>query len=596
MKMEFLYPPEDESNRIILLFIVSFAGKNKSHLVWYDWNADIPLHQSQLKQNKLALHPDEQLPLLLIPLLKNTAFILVCEKCMVLIKDILTGSFHRFIHRLAAEQEPQEPGVSTRRPLWVQWARPMRSKIKGHNKDYIVLCREDGIVQYMEIDHGIKQMIDSNHIVGRLGININTSFATVDLGVYTDDLLVAGGDESDGGIWDFPPRQKDPNQRGIISNWTPINDFAVANVPIDRQKAGVAVAANNALKRQQRLFVCSGRGKHGAISELRYGVEASKKITTLGLEDGFEKSVLGIWALHGSWKPSGEQKRKEKHLKDATYIILSHPLRTDLLLVWLKEPTPKQNSEHTSDDVGLLKADVYSIGDGYGLDLNARTIAVGRTSRGRTFQITETSFRATWLPVPHSLKDEGIKEEDTEDKKPDEIYLDDERPQERYAYSFGDSRVLAACIHTAANKTITALALHRDGQFYLEFGSFANEYRPFDQRKPLYEQPSCLSLLEIEDEILVLVGTLAGELEVFLLRNVLSSPLLTLATTIRHAFGGPFGICDSIATISRATSQGVHPLLVCGLRDGTVKTLNLTKGVSGCEFTTFLSFYPICAC
>lgn len=590
VKMEFLYPPENESNRIILLFIVSVAGKNKSQLVWYDWNADIPLHQSQLKQNKIALHSDEQLPLLLIPLLKNTAFILVCEKCMVLIKDILTGSFHRFIHRLAAEQEPQEPGVSTRRPLWVQWARPMRSKIKRHNKDYIVLCREDGIVQYMEIDHGIKQMIDSNHNVGRLGININTSFATVDLGVYTEDLLVAGGDESDGGIWDFPPRQKGPNQRGIISNWTPINDFAVANVPIDRQKAGIAVAANNASKGQQRLFACSGRGKHGAISELRYGVEASKKITTLWLEDGLEKSVLGIWALHGSWETFGEQERREKHLKDATYIILSHPLRTDLLLVWLK-----QNRETTSDDVGLLKADVHSIGDDYGLDLNARTIAVGRTSRGRTFQITETSFRATWLPVPYLLKDEGIKEEDSEDRKSDEIYLDAERPQERYAYSFGDSQVLAACIHTAANSTIAVLALHRDGQFYLEFGNFANEYRPFNQRKPLHAQPSCISLLEIEDEILVLVGTLAGELEIFLLDNI-ASGLLTPTTTIRHAFTGPFGICDSIATISRATSHGVHPLLVCGLRDGTVETLNLIKGVSTCEFTTFLSFYPKCTC
>ena len=603
LKMEFLYPPEDESTRIILLFIVSVAGTNKSHLVWYDWNADIPLHQSQLKQNKLALHPDEQLPLLLIPLLKNTAFILVCEKCMVLIKDILTGSFHRFIHRLAAEQEPQEPGVSTRRPLWVQWARPMRSKIKRHNKDYIVLCREDGIVQYMEIDHGIKQMIDSNHNVGRLGININTSFATVDLGVCIDDMLVAGGDESDGGIWDFPPRQKGPNQRGIISNWTPINDFAVANVPIDRE-AGIAVAANNASKGQQRLFACSGRGKHGAISELRYGVEASKKITTLWLEDGSEKSVLGIWALHGSWETLGEQERKEKHLKDATYIILSHPLRTDLLLVWLKQnpkPTVKPNRETTSDDVGLLKADVYGIGDDVGLDLNARTIAVGRTTRGRTIQITETSFRATCLPEPRLLKDEGIKEEDTEDtedtkdRKTDEIYFDAERPQERYVYSFGDSRVLAACIHTAANSIITVLALHRDGRFYLEFGRFANEYRPFDQRKSLHAQPSCLSLLGIEDEILVLVGTLAGELEVFLLGNIFSG-LLTPTTTIRHAFTGPFGICDSIATMSRATRRGVHPLLVCGLRDGTVETLNLTKGVSTCEFTTFLSFYPECNC
>ena len=599
VKMEFLYPPEDEPNRIILLFVVFVAGNNKSHLVWYDWNADIPLHESQLKQNRMALHPDEQLPLLLIPLVKNTALILVCEKRMVLIKDILTGSFHRFIHRLTAEQEPQEPGISTRRPLWVQWARPMRSKKKRANQDYIVLCREDGIVQYMVIDDGITQMIDSNHNVGRLGININTSFATVDLGVNAQDLLVAGGDESDGGLWDFPPRQKYPNQRGIISNWTPINDFAVANVPIIRQDAGIAAAANNPSKGQQRLFACSGRGKHGAISELRYGVEASKKISTFGLCDDLEKSVLGIWALHGFWETGGEQ---ETHLNDATYIILSHPLRTYLLLVWLKQDLEsmkdrelKRDREPTSDDVGLLKPDVYNIVDDVGLDLDVRTIAVGRTTRGLTVQITETSFRATWVPVPRLLKDEGIKEEDTEDRKPDRIYLDAERSQEKYAYSFGDSQILAACIHTIANSTITVLAFHREGHFYLEFGSFVNEYRPFDQRYPLHAQPSCLSLVENEHEILVLVGTLAGELEVFLLGNV-ESGLLTPTIITRHAFAGPFGICDSIATTSRATRKEVQPLLVCGLRNGTVETLNLSKGVSTCESATPPSLYSKCKC
>lgn len=574
--MEFLYPPEDEPNRIILLFIVSVTGNNKSHLVWYDWNADIPLHQSQLKQYRIALHPDEQLPLLLIPLIKNTAFILVCEKRMVLIKDILTGSFHRFIHRLAAEQEPQEPGISTRRPLWVQWARPMRSKKIRPNQDYIVLCREDGIVQYMVIDDGITQMIDSNHNVGRLGININTSFATVDLGVNAQDLLVAGGDESDGGLWDFPPRQKYPNQRGIISNWTPINDFAVANVPIFRQNAGIADAANNPSKGQQRLFACSGRGKHGAISELRYGVQASKTISTFPLHHDLEKSVLGIWAFHGFW-PLGE---KDTHLNDITYIILSHPLRTYLLLVWLR-----QDREPTSDDVGLLQPDVHNVVDDVGLDLDVRTIAVGCTTQGLTIQITETSFRATWLPVPRLLKDEVIKEEDTKDSKPDRMHLDANRSQERYTYSFGDSQVLAACIHTTADNSNTVLAFQRDGRFYLEFGNFVNEYRPFDQRYPLHAQPSCLSLVENEDRILVLVGTLVGELEVFLLGDV-GSGLLAPNIITRYAFAGPFGICDTVATSSRATGKGVQSLLVCGLRNGTVETLKLSKGVSTCVSTT----------
>lgn len=579
LKMEFLHPPEGESNRIILLLVV--AKGHQSHLIWYDWNADMPLHESQLRPNKLPLHPDEQLPLLLIPLMQNTAFILVCEKRMVLIKDILTGSLHRFFHRLAAEQEPQEPGVSSRRPIWVQWARPMRSKKWRPNQDNIILCREDGVVQYMVIDHDIKQMIDSNHNVGRLGVNINTSFATVDLGVYTQDMLVAGGDESDGGLWDIPPRQERPNQRGIIPNWTPVNDFVVANVPTDRQTAGTAVAADNALRGQQRLFACSGRGKHGAISEIRYGVEASKKI-----EVGHEllNGVLGIWALHGDQGEIGEQDRQNEHIKDVTYIILSHPLRTYLLRLCLK-----QDSKLTSDDVGLLEPEFDLISDDVCLDLNARTIAAGCTNRGLTVQITENTLRATSLPV---LKDQRIKEEDTEDREPDKSPVDAERVQP-YTYSFEDSRILAACIHTAADNTITVLAIQQDGQFYLEIGSFATKYQPLGQRIPLRAQPSCLSLLETENTILVLVGTLAGELEVYLLGDI-GSGFLTPATTIHHAFAGPFGICDSVAAVVRFTTKGAQPLLVCGLRDGTVETLNLSKGVGTCASTTPLRFYPNC--
>ena len=579
LRMEFLYPPEGEPNRIILLLVV--AKKNQSRLIWYDWNGDLPLHQAQLRPNKIPLHPDEQLPLLLIPLIKNTAFILVCEKRIVLIKDILTGGFHRYLHHFAFQQESQEPGASQGRPIWVQWARPMRSKKFRPSEDHIILCREDGIVQYMVIDHGIKQMIDSNYSVGKLGININASFAIVDLGLYTDDLLVAAGNESDGGLWNFPPRHKGPSQRGTIPNWTPLNDFAVANIPVDQQNAETAAAANNTPKGQQRLFACSGKGRHGAISEIRYGVEASKKIDTVVDRNDFINGMLGIWALHGFYGNAVEHERPDKHLSDVTLIILSHPTRTCLLQLWLK-----QDSDPGENEAGLLDADVNLLGQDLGLDLNSRTIAVGRTARGLTIQITENSIRATLLPLPIEVPDSGIKKEDTEDRKPDK----NQRSQPRYLYSVEDSHILAACIHTINMNTIIVLAAERAGQFSLEFGTFAKGYQPLDQNISLQAQPSCLSLLAIENELLVLVGTTAGALEVYPLDDVVSG-LLNNATTIRHAFARPFGICDSIATMARVTTNGAQPLLVCGLRDGTVETIELSKGADTCKFTAPLYFY-----
>lgn len=568
VKMEFLHPPEGESNRIILLLVV--AKNYQSRLILYDWDGDMTLHQAQLRPNKILLHPDEQLPLLLIPLLKNAAFILVCENRIVLIKDVLTRDFHRYYHHLAYEQESEEPGASRRRPVWVQWARPMRSKRLRPNEENIVLCREDGIVQYMVIDHGTKQMIDSNHNVGRLGVNISTSFATVDLGLNTDDLLVVGGDESDGGLWDFPPRQAYPNQRGVIPNRTPINDFAVANAPIDWQGVGAAAAANNVSKGQQRLFACFGRGKHGAISEIRYGVEASQKIGTVDLPEKLDDVVLGVWALHGLYGNAAEKKRDDEYLEHVTLIILSHPLRTRLLQLWQRVGQ--------FAGVGFISRDV-------GLDLCSRTIAVGCTAQGLTIQITENSIIATSLPLPLPVKDDEIKEEETEDRKPDKNQIDAENSHPRYMYQSVDLRILAACIHIAEDNTIIVLATQRNGHYYVECGTFTTEYQPLDQIISLHAQPSCLSLLVIEDELLILVGTLAGKLEVYPQRNIASGLLNTVAT-ICHAFAGPFGICDSIATIERATTRGMQPVLVCGLRDGAVETLELSKGVGTCESTT----------
>ena len=591
--MEFLHPPAGEPNQIILLLVVARNPRNR--LVWYDWNADMPLHQAQMIPSKAPLHPDEELPLLLIPLVKNAAFILVCEKRIVLIKDILTGGFHRFMHHFGLEEEPEEPGASQRRPIWVQWARPMRSKYMRPNEDNIVLCREDGIVQYMVINHALKQMMDSNHNVGRLGVNINTSFATIDLGPHTDDLLIAGGDESDGGLWGFPPRQKYPNQRGILPNWTLINDFAVANVPIERQHTGTVPKKGS--KKQQRLFACSGRGKYGAISEIRYGVEGLKKIGTVDIGDDLKNGILGIWALHGFY--GHEEERQTKYLGDVTYVVLSHPLRTNLLrLELIQDPDPYSNphskdSNDVEKDVGLLESKVSVIGDDINtLDLYARTIAVGRTFRGLIIQITETSLRALRLPRLPKGNHEKIEDADIEDRKPDKSQLDAERSQPPYVHLFANSRILAACIYPTVGKTIIVLAAQRDGQFYLEIGTFASEYQPLEHQIPLHAQPSCLSLLRVGKEFLILLGNLVGELEIY----DTGPELLTPTKLTHYAFAGSFGICGSIATIAKATMKEMQTYLICGLRNGTVEVLNLSKESGSCESTVILGFNSRCGC
>lgn len=69
----------------------------------------------------------ETLPLLMIPLKVHTGFILVCEQRIAVYKEILTGNPICYYHQLEHQEEPEQPGSSRNAPLWVQWARPMRS-------------------------------------------------------------------------------------------------------------------------------------------------------------------------------------------------------------------------------------------------------------------------------------------------------------------------------------------------------------------------------------------------------------------------------------------------------------------------------------
>ena len=283
---------------------------------------------------------------------------------------------------------------------------------------------------------------------------------------------------------------------------------------------------------------------------------------------------MGIWALHGDYKKGWEKPRKDKHLEDVKYIILSYAQRTNILRLWLiQDPNPERDEKGNlkSDDVGLLKFSLHFIGDeddGMGLDLSSRTIALGRATRGLTIQITETSLRATSLPFPPPEYSD-IEAEVTEDKKPNKSELEDERSQERYM---------------AGDNTIVTLAAQQEGQFYVEFGTFAAKYQPLDHKITLQSRPSCLSVLVVEGLTFVLIGTLAGKLEVYVTAEIVAGPF-NPAANFRHAFAGPFGICDSLATITRTTTMGLQPLLVCGLRDGTVEILSLSKVEDKCEFT-----------
>lgn len=563
--------------------------------MWYEWNSGTNLRESHLKIGTIGLPPDEQLPLLIIPLkLHFAAFMITCEKRITLYRDILTGSPSRYVQHLDAVEDPEEPGSSGRQPIWIQWARPMRTP-KGsrhvHFDDAIYLCREDGIVQYLELYNILDHMLDSTHPAGRLGINVNTAFAILDVGPGTDDMLATGGDMSEGGLWYFGARV-DPTRVTTIPNWTPLVDFATV---INNDGGPTLIRSNPRSQPQQvvgapsRMFACTGRGKHGAISELRYGIKALKTSVMVNLDEEVDNGVLGIWAFHGYGGEAGQANEgTEQQSKDAAYVLISYPTRTSLLriqlthLVQYTQVSPHLRSEHM-----YVEREAQLISENLGIDYDTRTITSAVTPDSFTIQVTENSIRATRLPLEIPRVESG-KASDNELEAMDTTAIG---PQACYVHQYDEPlRILAASIHTLHdrdnqnaiyNDTCVLLALKISGGFELHLGRFSDEYQLI-ATTALPIQPVCLLLQSVCGYLLAVITTVCGSLLIYVV-----DPTRGLLDSVCHfEFEGQFAICDSVAVISsdRKTMIQVDCLVVCGLRNGSAVILRLTPGTSCMSF------------
>ena len=565
LKMEFLHPSRNDEGQIILLLIV--ARKGKTSMLWYEWNSAATLRNSQLKAASQISPQDEQLPLLLIPLKAFSAFMVVCEKRITLYRDILTGTPSRSIQQFDDIRDPGEPGSSGRPPLWVQWARPMRAITSTFTVDMdgIYLCREDGIIQWLTLNHLDDHMLDSTHNPGRLGVNVDTAFAILDVGPNTVDVLVNGGDMGEGGVWRSSPRQY-LERLTILANWTPLNDFiTISHSAEPFNTAGSTTIPDYASRVKQQIFACTGRGRQGSITELRYGYEAPGEYETLNIADVVSSGVLGLWAFHGFYGEARQQNKGRERFKDTAYILISCPTRTYLLRL------PRKPDQELIQDLGYAynpsEYDPEVVNEDLGLDHNSRTVAARATLQG-FIQVTEFSIRATSLPVP---QDRLVKLEDQEDVKPDQGLMY-KGSRARYRFDFEDCRVVTACIHDTVEETSILVALQQAEKFYLQLGHLNAGYKAATTM-PLQSQPSCLLLRSVGPRLLAFVGTLEKELRVFLTDSDGSD----LQAIGHYEFQEPFAICDSLAIITsnKDNKNQITYTVVCGLRNGSLHTLYL---------------------
>ena len=529
--MEFLFPPQNDHGQVILLLVVCKHGK--SRLVWYEWNYTASIQQQNIKPFSQVLPSDERMPLLLIPTVAFSAFVLVCENRITVYKDILTGTPSRIIHNLHHRPEPEEPGTSKRSPIWVQWARVMRSTTHRAKGDGVYVCREDGILHFLDLKYDLPGLIDSTHEVGKLGTNIDTSFAVLDVGPNKVDLLAAGGDGSEGGLWRFDPREP-PKKISNSPNWTPAIDFSAACIPTKPQDTSLRLFDQRG-GNQQRMFVCVGKAKQGAVSELRYGIPASRSLT-IDLKDILSSGVLAVWAFRNS-------------VEATSYVVLSHPKQTYLLRI-------QQDPDDDSTFVDLVD-------ESQAIELNARTIAMRTTSGGRIIQVTETALRNVSMST-----------------------IDKTEPQGHLHHAFTNAQVLAACIGVPGFETLTLVALRSGDRCYLQLGIADTSYKVFGSRIALTAEPSSISFTRVRNHVLAFVGFLDRTLHVYMTEE----DSKTLQMISDHRFEGDFAICESVAVLSLDKDDeddedddkvSWKVVVACGMRNGSVHVLNLDGGADG---------------
>ena len=482
--MEFLHPSKTDIDQVILLVVV--AKKKKTKLHCYIWDYRTGLRQASELRSGQPIPDDERLPLLLIPLRMSAAFMLVTQQHITVYTGILTGPATWHKHTLQHHEDPEQPGSSRYLPIFSQWARVLRNENHVKTRDNIYLCREDGVVRFLEISEISDSMIDSQMEAGQLNVNTNTAFATLHLGGEYHDLLVVGGDLSNGVLFLFAPRTGS-KLMSTIPNWTPMMDIAVTSV---KQPEASTLPLAGSVKDHMRVFASTGRGPiHGEITEIRYGIEGA----IVGELEHVGNAVTDIWVLHDSPIKS-------------VHVVVSSPTDTTLLTIG-------------SDEANLPDADSQ-----IELEYNAPTITTGLTAEGCIVQVTATTILITSTldrrrRLVVDMKDESV-------------------TSASIVTSSTYGCILLTTMQREAGNYLQCTRIRTDSEeiFLQHLGD------PVE----LLTEPSCSSLQEIRGRICAFVGLLTGSLLVFIRSNGVGP---CLQVTFKHEFEGDFAVCDSIATI-----------------------------------------------
>lgn len=513
--MDFLTPPSDDQDHIILLLIV--ADQRRTKAVWIDWYVDLDLFQAQIHLGQ-TLGTTQSSPSLLVPL-RNASFFLVSGSQVQRWKDILCGSATGTNVPLIPI-EVQNPGNSPRRPVWVNWCRPKRTALANDDADHLYFVREDGIVCLIQAANEVL----SSH-AGDFECHVGTAFASIGDYLRDPDILIAGGDMSSGGVfsighWSHRIRVADLNRSDTmrmklvepVPNWSSATDMVTSTLPGKSQRL------------RDGVFITSGRQPYGAITELRQGLE-SKLLIYFEL-DGL-RTVTDVWAfpLVGLGQ---------------VLIILSSPTGTRFLRV---SPDIEMETIEDVDDKSVALSSEHP------------TIAAAFTNDGKIIQITRDSIRASPGTSPN-FEDTAVND------------LDQDSTILAAAIDSARSVIITAERTNVSNPSycLALRAIMSDDVDAMGAASL--------QLKAKYDvkdEPICVSLLCYNDDTFTFVATSNGYVHIYTFdnqRHLQSSEQLQIPLS-----SGDKNLCDNMALIQGGDHNNTpdpHWLLICGLRSGAL--------------------------
>lgn len=367
--VEFLIPPDSDSDHVLLLLVIVDERRTKAVLV--DWHYSSGLQHRQQHQPQ-PLFPARSVSSLLIPL-RNANFLIVTGEDIRRYKDISTGSIDgQTLHSLTT-RDPQDAGISPQRPIYTSWCRPVRNKAARRDKDHLYLVREDGQVELLvaNVDGTM-----SSTSAGHLQCHVGRAFASVGTD-RTPDIFAVAGETSTGrviSIGQFPSSTGRVEELGwletmsmelieTIPNWASATDMITSRLPQSHARPS---------RSRDGIFVTSGKQPYGTVTELRHGLEV-RLSGIVELPDELP-GVTAIW-------------------------IVPMPTSTSLLLFMT---TPNTTLCFECDEtLGLSHRDEQ---EASAFDLGHRTLAAAITQGGTIVQVTEKAIVET-LSLAQNFED-----------------------------------------------------------------------------------------------------------------------------------------------------------------------------------------------